>query len=197
MKKITIFAIVLAIVIIAGCAGGTYSRLQPIPPPPGPAVMTQGSVPVVAIGPIGVPGWILRASIVSETELSAANISSVDMRAGLLSRDIPAVVSINFERLLAPAGIRVIRTSIGTSANYRIAVDINALDVTPSNLLDTRAQWTLYRADAADPVIMREVAFATPIAGQDDVAVQSAMSRSLADLTRIITKDFEGFLGIR
>ncbi|MHB8108558.1 MAG: PqiC family protein [Syntrophorhabdaceae bacterium] len=189
--------ILIPVLAIAGCAGGNYTILEPILPPPAPVVIAQGHRPVVAIGPIGVPGYILRASIVAESDINIANISSADQELSFLRRDIPAVVTINFERLLTPAGMAVVSTGIATQADFRIAVDIHALDVTPFDVLDTRAQWSLYRSGAADPLIIRDVTFTTPITGRDDAAIRSAMSRSLADVTRVIANDFEAFLATR
>jgi hypothetical protein len=187
----------IPILAIAGCAGGNYTILEPIPPSPVSVAVAQGHRPVVAIGPIGVPGYILRASTVAESDINMANISSADQKASFLRRDIPAVVAINFERLLTPVGMAVVSTGIATRADFRIAVDIHALDVMPFDVLDTRAQWSLYRSSAADPLFIRDITFKTPITGRNDAAIRSAMSRSLADVTRVITNDFEAFLATR
>ncbi len=47
------------------------------------------------------------------------------------------------------------------------------------------------------PVLVKDISFSTPVAGNDNAAVRAAMSRALADLATVIVRDFEGFLGTR
>lgn len=202
MKK-NIFIVLFVIATVAGgCAasvgvGTGYSVLDTIPPGDAPIPMAQGPRPLIAIGPVGVPGYVLRAATVLETTWSAANISTADQKAAVLQGEIPRVITVNMERLLSPKGIAVMSGGTGSGADYRIAVDLSSFDVTQFNTLQTKGQWALYERKGTAPLLVRDISFSTPVAGSDDAAVRAAMSRSLADLTVMIVRDFEGFLGTR
>ncbi|MBP1747957.1 MAG: hypothetical protein H6Q52_496 [Deltaproteobacteria bacterium] len=202
MKK-NIFLVLLACTaIVGGCAASVglapgYSRLDTIPPADGPIPVVQGVRPVVAVGPIGVPGYIVRAKTIMDFTPNAANISMADQSDAFLYWEIPRVISIDIERLLAPKGIAVVSSGIGAARDYRIAVDVSALDLTKFNTIETKAQWALYRGANAAPVLVKDISFSTPVAGNNSGAVLAAMSRSLADLTTAIVRDFEEFLGTR
>ena len=187
-------------VVMWGCiasvgVGMGYSRLDTIPPANGPIPVVQGAGPVVAVGPVGVPGYIVRAKTIMDSTPNAANISMADQSDAFLYREIPRVISIDIERLLAAKGIAVVSSGIGASQDYRIAVDVKAFDLTPLNTLETKAQWALYRGANEAPVMVKDISFSTPVAGNNNGAVRAAMSRSLADLAMAIIRDFEGFLG--
>jgi uncharacterized lipoprotein YmbA len=198
-KRILVFVFALILAVGWGCAvsvGTGYSILDTIPPSNTPIPMTQGVRPSVAVGPIGVPGYILRAATVSES-WNYANVSSTDQNAAFLKKEIPRVITVNIEQLLTPKGMAVTSSGPGTNADYRIAVDLSAFDATQLNMLDTKGQWALYQRGNPAPLLVRDISFSTPVAGNDDAAVRAAMSRSLADLTTVIVRDFEGFLGTR
>ncbi len=203
MKKNVIAVLFICAMALLGCAasvgvGTGYSFLDTIPPGSAPVPVTQGERPVVAVGPVGVPGYIVRAKTIMESTISLANISSADERDAVLYREIPRVVTVNIGNLLAPKGIAVVSTGMrSTKGDYRIAVDLSAFDVTQFNTLETKGQWALYKGADAAPVTVRNISFSTPIAGNDTAAVRSAMSRALADLATMIVRDFEGSLGTR
>lgn len=202
-KNIIAVLLLVGIMTLVGCAasvgvGTGYSFLDTIPPGGAPVPVTQGARPVVAVGPVGVPGYIVRAATIMESTVSLANISSVDERDAVLYREIPRAITVNIGNLLAPKGIGVVSTGLGPAkADYRIAVDLSAFDVTQFNILETKGQWALYRGADAVPVMVKNISFSTPIAGNDTAAVRSAMSRALADLATMIVRDFEGSLGTR
>ena len=203
MKKsvlIGLFACVVAAML--GCAasvgvGTGYSVLETIPPGGAPVPVIQGVRPVVAVGPVGVPGYIVRAETIMESTISLANISTADQNDAYLAREIPRVITVNIERLLTPKGLTVISSGVGAKADYRVAVDLSAFDVTQFNTLETKGQWALYRGGNAVPVMVKDISFSTPVAGNSSTATRAAMSRALADLATMVVRDFEGFLGTR
>lgn len=203
MKKDFLLILVACMAVVWGCAasvqmGAGYSVLDTIPPSDAPIPVVQGTRPVVAIGPVGVPGYILRAATVSqEFDWNPANVSVADLNDAVLARDIPRVITVNMERLLAPKGVAVVASGTGANADYRIAVDLSAFDPTNFNTLETKGRWALYRGGNAAPVVVRDISFSEPVAGNDLVHVRAAMSRALADLAVMIVRDFEGFLGTR
>lgn len=184
-----------------GCAvsvGTGYSILDTIPSSNALVVpMAQGIRPVVGVGPIGVPGYIIRAATISESSWNLANVSTADQNAAPLSREIPRVITVNIENLLAPRGLTVVSSGTGANTDYRIAVDVSTFDVTEFNTLETKAQWALYQRGSAAPVMVKDVSFSTPVAASNREAVRTAMSRALGDLTTVIVRDFEGLLGTR
>ncbi len=205
MKK-NVLALLFAFIVAAilGCAAsvgvgtGYHPVLDTIPPDSAPIPMAQGARPSVAIGPVGVPGYILRAAIVSqEFEWNPANVSAADLDDAVLAGEIPRVITVNMERLLTPRGLAVIPGGPGTATDYRISVDLSAFDLTQFNTLETKGQWALYQRGNPAPLLLRDIDFSTAVAGSNTGAVRAAMSRSLADLTASIVRDFEAFLGTR
>lgn len=191
----------ILMLLLMGCAAsvgvGTGSILDTIPPDNAPIPMSQGTKPVVAVGPIGVPGYIMRAATVTESSWNQANVSTVDQNTAFLKTEIPRVITVDMERLLAPKGLAVISSGTGRGADYRIALDLSEFTVTQFNTVATKGQWALYRVGNPAPLIVKDISFSTPIAGNSIAAVRTAMSRALADLSTGIVRDFEGFLGTR
>jgi uncharacterized lipoprotein YmbA len=202
MKKNILVVLLACTAIVWGCAasvgvGTGYPRLDTIPPGEVQVPQAQGVRPVLAVGPIGVPGYIVRARTITDSNVNMANISAADQRDAFLYWEIPRVITVDIDRLLVPKGIMVQSSGVGARTDYRIAIDLSAFDVTQFNTLETRGQWALYRGADAAPVTVRNISFSTPIAGTDNAAVRAAMSRALADLATMIVADFEGSLGMR
>ncbi len=192
--KAMVFMVIFTLALSTGCAisvGPAYSVLDPVAPVDGPVAMTQGRRLLVAVGPIDVPGYVDRAAMIVETTINPANISTVDMRASLLKREIPRVVTENLRRLLAPRSIAVVSLAEGKHADYRIEVKLSAFDITNPDTLDTRARWVLYGSDGKTPVTARDISFSTIFRERGDTGAREAMSRSLADLSRSIVTDLE------
>ncbi len=199
MKRSVVSAIL--ILFLAGCAasvgvGTSYPVLDTIPPGNAPVPVAQGVRTVVAVGPIGIPGYIIRAATITESNV-VSNVSELDLKAAPLAREIPRVITVDMERLLAPKGMVVTSGGPRTDADYRIAVDLKTFEVTGLNALQTQGQWALYKRGSNAPVVVKDVSFTTPIADNSQTAVRAAMSRSLADLATIIVRDFEGYAGAR
>jgi len=192
--KVMVFIAIFALALSAGCAvsvGPAYSVLDPVAPANGPVAMTQGRRLLVAVGPIDVPGYVDRAATIVETTINPANISTVDMRASLLKREIPGVITENLRRLLAPRSIAVVPLAAGKNADYRIEVKLSTFDIINPDTLDTRARWVLYGSDGKTPVTARDVSFSTVFRERGDAGAREAMSRSLAALSRSIVTDLE------
>lgn len=192
--KAMVFMVMFTVALSTGCTvsvGPVYSVLDPVPPVDGPVVMTQGRRLLVAVGPIDVPGYVDRAATIVETTINPANISTVDMRASLLKREIPRVLTENLRRLLAPRSIAVVPLAEGKNADYRIEVKLSTFDITNPGTLDTKARWVLYGFDGKTPVAARDIAFSTIFRERGDTGTREAMSRSLVDLSRSIVTDLE------
>jgi len=195
--KTTLLIVTLAFVMSAGCAGTigpAYSGLDPVAPVDGPVAMTQGKRPLVAVGPIDLPGYIDHAATIMETTINPANISAVDQKDSILETEIPGVLTENVRRLLAPRGVDVVPYTRARNADYRIALRLTTFDITDANTLEARAQWVLYDAGRTSPVMVRDSSFSTPVEDRGDAGRRVAMSRSLADLARAIVKDLGGVL---
>ena len=198
MKK-SVIGIVL-VLLLTGCAasvGTGYSMLDTVPANNAPIPVTQGARQVVAVGPVGVPGYIVRAATILDTTPNLANVSIADQNAAFLNTEIPRVITVDIERQLTPKGLAVISSGTGRGADYRIAVDLSEFAVTQFNTIATKGQWALYRAGNAAPLLVKDISFSTQAAGNDTAAIRSAMSRALADLSTGIVRDFERFLGTR
>lgn len=203
MKK-NVLAFILACIVagVWGCAasvgvGTDHAVLEAIPPGGAPVPVAQGVRPVVAVGPIGVPGYILRAATIMGSTISLANISRADQDDAILATEIPRVVTVNIGRLLTPKGLAVVSSGIGARSDYRVALDLSAFDVTQGDTLETKGQWALYKDGSASPVLVKDIFFSTPVAGKGVAATRAAMSRALADLATVIVRDCEGFLGTK
>jgi hypothetical protein len=130
MKKNILLVLLVCAAIVWGCAasvgvGTGYSRLDTIPPGEVQVPAAQGARPVVAVGPIGVPGYIVRAKTITDSNVNMANISSADQKDAFLYWEIPRVITVNIDRLLMPKGIAVRSRGIGANTDYRIAVDLS------------------------------------------------------------------------
>jgi len=202
MKKNLLLILVVCMAVLWGCAasvgsGPGYSVLDTIPPGNEPIPMVQGVRPVVAVGPVKVPGYIVRAKTILDSTPNPANISMADQQDAFLYWEIPRVLSIDIERLLAPKGLSVVSSGIRPTTDYRIAVDLSAFDFTQFNTLETKGQWALYRGANAAPVLVKDISFSTGVAGNDRAQARAAMSRALADIATAIVRDFDGFVGTR
>ena len=190
IKKIPLAVIIAGMVMMmAGCAGmnqGGYPMLGTI----APVVSSSGSSmgPLVAVGPIDVPGYIERASTIMETTVNMANVSSIDQRVYVLKREIPRVITENLRVLFAPAGIAVVPYTHGSVSDYRVAIDLTVFDIAGSGLIETKARWALYSKRVSAPVLVRDISFNTPVERRDDAGVNAAMSEALANLSRSIAQ---------
>ncbi len=189
--RITAFFLAIFVAGLAGCADtnrSAYSVLDTIAPTVSAAGVSGGKGPVVAVGPIDVPGYVDRAVTVLESTINSANISAFDQKVYVLKTEIPRVITENLRVLFAPVGVTVVPYARNRASDYRVAVGLATLDITKFDLIETKAQWALYGSGGTVPLMARDISFNTPVKQRNDAGIKAAVSKALADLSRSIAQ---------
>lgn len=172
----------LAALLIAGCAGTPESRFYRLGE--GPAGAAGQSTEVsLALGPIGLPQYLDRPQIVSRGGDSRLNVDEFNRWGGALDEEIERVLVAQLGRRLATARIYSYPSRIVAATDYRVALEIRSFDGPLGGSVTLDLAWSLIDDRTADVVEVRRAEYTEPSAGPDYDAYAASLGRLLARLS--------------
>lgn len=183
------------LIMLAGCIGGKSqpSRFYVLSPLPG-ETGSQGAAaePGVAIGvgPVSLPPYLDRPEIVTRAGGNELHLSEFDRWAEPLGQNFSRVLAENLSILIPTDRTAVFPWEKSPPIDYQVVVEVTRFEgYTDGNSL-LMARWSIFGADGRQELLTRQSTFTTPTgAPQNYEAMVSALSRSLADLSREIAAE--------
>ncbi len=136
----------VSLLLLTGC-GGTQPTMHYYQLAPTALPVTSGakSLPDLAIevGPVTIPEMLKRQEIVIRGEGNEYRLTDLHRWAGLLEKDLTAVIIENIGKQLGTEKVASYPSAIYFEPDYRIIIEILSLTGKPGELVTLRAGWTI------------------------------------------------------
>jgi uncharacterized lipoprotein YmbA len=185
----SLFALAFVTVLLgAGCLGGgnAPTRLYVLAPVETPALPASGALSV-GVGPVSVPGYLDRPQIVTRPAADKIDLGEFDQWGEPLRDGISRVLAGDLARQMPSARISVFPWRSLESVRYQVVVDVTRLDGPAGGDLALEARWRILDA-AGKEIALKTTRLTEPTGGAGYSATVSAMSRTLAALSREIAQ---------
>lgn len=176
------FALVLLLVGCGSSPANNYYLLSAHEFP-----TSSGDTPSVGVGPIVVPEYLNRKSMVYNRAGNTLQVASLDLWAEPLVDGIQRVMVLNLAGLLNTQDVQFFPWHPKSAPEYGVKVNLLQLEASGQQVLLT-AEWLVYRAGTADPVQRRISRLQSPLPTGTVEAEQVAVAYSdlLYQLSNII-----------
>ena len=143
---------------LSGCGGAPTMHYYQLSPAVLSAEQTVEPLPALAVGvgPITIPEMLKRQEIVTRTDDNKLRVASQHRWAGMLEKDLNAVIIDNLGRQLGTDQLLSFPWAAYFEPDYRVAIDILDLTGNSDNLVTLRAGWSIIDSTGAQ-MLFRKV----------------------------------------
>jgi uncharacterized lipoprotein YmbA len=188
----TFVALLSIAAIVVGC-GETkpskfYSLSSMVQNQPGATPTSQTSEASIGVGPVELPKYLDRPTIVSFATPNRVDISEYERWAEPLSDNFTRTLAENLSALLGASRVDTYPFMPGAPRLFdrQVLVDVSQFRQVPDNKVELRAAWRVVEPERRRNLANGSFATLEPIEGQSVDAVVAAMSRAVAVLSREI-----------
>ena len=139
-------AAAVSLLLLAGC-GGTQPTMHYYQLAPAALPVTSGAEGLVdlaiEVGPVTIPEMLKRQEIVIRGEGNEYRLTELHRWAGLLEKDLTAVIIENLGKQLGTEKVASYPSAIYFEPDYRVIIEILSLTGKPGELVTLRAGWTI------------------------------------------------------
>ena len=184
-KTLSLASALTLMLLLASCGSSPPNNYYLLSAHEFPAA--DGDTPSVGVGPIEVPEYLSRESMVYNRAANTLQVASLDLWAEPLVNGVQRVMVLNLAGLLNTQDVSFFPWHPKRAPEYGVKVNLLQLEATGQQVLLT-AEWLVYRPKSAEPVQRRisklqsTLAPGTPEAEQ----VAGAYSDMLYQLSEII-----------
>lgn len=191
--RLTFGTLVAFLMILGGCIGGKSSPakfyvLSALPnPEPTKKVEAAERGVAIGVGPVSLPPYLDRPEIVTRSGGNELHLSEFDRWAEPLQQNVSSVLAENLSILIPTDRTTVFPWERSVPITYQVIVEVTRFEGNADGNVSLMARWSVFGADGKKELLSRQSNLTTPTgAPRDHTATVSAMSRSLADLSREI-----------
>ena len=188
-----VFVAMLAIMgVAAGCGESKPSKFYSLSAiaqnQPGATPSSSASEAAIGVGPVELPKYLDRPTIVSFATPNRVDISEYERWAEPLSDNFTRTVAENLSVLLATGRIDTYPFMPGVARSFdrQVLIDVSQFRRVPDNKIELRAVWRAVEPERRRNLASNSFATFEPIEDQSVDAVVAAMSRAVAALSRDI-----------
>jgi len=179
-------AAAIAGLLLAACAQTQPSRFYTLSGLPDDAAPTAASSDLaIGVGPISLPNYLDRPEIVRRTTPNQFQLAEFDRWGEPLGDVFPRVMAENLSDLLATDRVSLLPQRRATTIDYQVEVQVTRFDAEVGGPAILAARWEMFDNDGKSLVVKRST-FTETVDGEDYGAVATAMSRTIATLSREI-----------
>jgi uncharacterized protein len=180
-------ALIVAVLIVSGCGMTQPSRFYTLSSlsDAGAAKTVAQNDLAVGVGPISLPNYTDRPEMVRRTTPNEFELAEFERWAEPLQDVFSRVMIENLSVLLATDRVFVAPGRRATTVDYQVEVQVTRFDANVGGPAILAARWEIYDDDGKSLVIDRST-FTESVDGEDYGAVATAMSRTVAALSREI-----------
>ncbi len=187
-------AVALAIAVVGTLVTACTLRAAPpktyllSPASPAPAAAGAGRGPVVGVGPVTVPAYLDRPSIVVRAGGDEVRLSSENHWAEPLKDGVARVVAENLALMVPTDAVAVFPWRSPWTVRYRVIVEILRFDGPLGGPVMLNARWRLLDGDGKE-LVLRAVTLSEPAADATYGGLVASQSRLLAAVSRDIATE--------
>ncbi len=188
--RISVTGMALLLLMVAGCGSSPrsnhYLLTTDVSTPP------DGETPSLGIGPVVVPEFLNRNSMVYSRQGNQLEISSTERWAEPLEAGIKRVVGINLASSLDTQDIRYFPWNAGKPPEFGISISVLSLDADDDEAT-LEAEWRVFRPATGESVVRRisHLRLALPAGTLNAQQIAPAYSELLSQLSDLIAGAIE------
>jgi len=191
--RITSLAIIIALVLLAGCRGATtpveFYTLSPIDTiSEADKIAGLGDNLAVGVGPLQIPKIIDRPQIVTRIGPNQIHVDEFHRWAGSVYEDFLRVVTMNLSALLQSRLVVAFPWEDYFDPDYRIYMEINQFDGRLGQYAQLDVTWAIIGRETRKILLVRKSLIREPVQGEDYDSFVAAKSRILGTLSRQIAQ---------
>ena len=186
-----ILPIIIVILLFAGCSSSSpspkiYTLNSLVLPGQIETSTSKDGTTVVGIGPVEIPDYLDKPQIVTRTPANELSLSEFHLWGGSLKTDVTRVLIEDISSLLGSEPFTVVLWRAHVPGSYRVPISILRFDAVPDGSISLRAKWGIVAKDGKTVVSISESFKTKPVKGKEYKDIISAMSDTLADLSKEI-----------
>ena len=183
--------------LVAGCTfrsapPKTYV-LSSASPSASPAPAAAGRGPVLGVGPMAIPVYLDRPSIVVRAGSDEVRLSSDHHWAEPLKDGVARIVAENLATMVPTEAVAVFPWRAPWTVKYRVTMEILRFDGPLGGPVVLNARWRLLDADGKE-IALKAVMLSEPAADASYAALVASQSRLLATVSREIASEIRSRL---
>jgi uncharacterized protein len=190
--RLAVVILSVSLLLLAGCSfrRREVTRLYVLTSLPGVGTAAAGTAAehnvAIGVGPVELPQYLNRPQIVTRESQNELRLAQFDLWAEPLQNNFSRVLVENLSILLAPDRFAVYPWSRSIPVRYRVAVEVTRFYGEAGGDTSLVARWNIIGQDGKDVRVSKNSSFNESAGAQDYEATVSAMSRTLAALSRDI-----------
>lgn len=184
-------AALLAVVLLAGCAGGgAATRFFIIDPVPAqPLRDAPGAALVVEILDLQVPQYLERPRIASRTGDNELVFSQSNQWGDNLRKNLARTMALNLSQLLDTPDVSSPYARSSSRPDFRVLVHIDEFERAADGHARVSARWQVVDGRSGDTLVTERVRLASPgPVGRDHAAIVQALRVLYGDLGRLVAE---------
>jgi uncharacterized protein len=181
-----------SLMMLAGCIGGKSARsrfyvLNSLPNPEAEKHVTTAEHGIaIGVGPVTIPPYLDRPEIVTRAGGNELHLSEFDRWAEPLQQNFARVLAENLSVQIPTDRTAVFPWEQSTPIDYQVLVEVTRFEGNADGHSSLMARWNIVGADRKKELLARQSSFSAPANAPDYEAMVSALSRTVADLSREI-----------
>ena len=140
----------------------------------------------IGVGPVTLPQYTNRPQIVTGNTNPELGRASFEQWAEPLENNFTRVLADNLSLLLATDQVVVFPWQGPTPIAYQVLVEVTQFLGEPGGQVLLEARWSVVGKEGKEVLVRKKSSFAEPVGGQDYQALATALSRTVAHLSRDI-----------
>ncbi|MCP4338559.1 MAG: membrane integrity-associated transporter subunit PqiC [Desulfobulbaceae bacterium] len=182
--------------MLSGCVGRSspkvnYFSLLSIEQLGEPQVIATHPEVKLGVGPVTIPESLKRSQIVTRQHGNLYDFSEFNRWAGVLEKDLAAVVGDNLGVLLGVEKVDYFPWMSHFKPNYRIVIDIQRLDGALDGEAELAARWTVADSEGKELLAGNRNVFRQPLQGSGFAALVKAESLLVAELSKTLAEEID------
>jgi len=174
--------------LLSACASPLDVRYYTLAPVQAPA--PQGSTPVIAVGPVTLPDYLLGNDLVSRIDEHRVSRAPARRWAEALDRGIQRVFAENLAARLDTTEVRRFPGLQPTVSGYRVALQVHRFEARGMAVVG-RIHWTLTAVDSGEQLLSRNFERREPLPDTRAETVAAGLSRLLGALAEDVATAVE------
>jgi len=189
-RRLSLCCLTAALLLLSGCTSAPTRFFVLTPMQAGMAVDGTDGL-VLGLDPLSLPALLDRPHIVTRVGDHERQLAEFARWAEPLDENMTRVLAENLSVLLGTEQVLRLPAVRKVNTDVRLTVDVLRFDATPGEEAVLEVRWRLYDSDTGELRYTRHETYVSALVGDGHGAVVSAMSDTLAGLSRAVAAELK------
>lgn len=186
---------VVTFLFVSGCSSSPPVDYYTLTPISGTGAVDPADAKMLGIGPLDIPGYLVRPQLVTQESGSAVNVDEFNRWAEPLDVALPRVVATNVDQLLDSIVVVTFPYSARIRTDYRLIGRVVRFDADQSGQAVLEVQWGVQDSEANTVLTPRRTRYTSQASpAKDPGAIVAALNETVDAFSRDIASNIETLL---